>query len=223
MKSRAEFVVLARQRGVRLCRSGRLLMEEGEGGGRTRESRHFSKSLLGVMLRVPAFSPPGEVNGVVLVVAEYLSRPPCPAFHFDEVNPRGEELEGHGARSSQRGTRQCQDSGCSRPAAQPGPGWRPRHPRSGSARLAMGRLVAARPRKLPWGGQCRHSRHLMWLCPGTTGAGAGAVGGRQMHSARAAERSFLASRAVARGIGAHSRAQSLEVQEMRHRGRRQAK
>ena len=210
MKSRAEFVVLARQRGVRLCRSGRLLMEEGEGGGRTRESRHFSKSLLGVMLRVPAFSPPGEVNGVE-------------ACNSAEVNPRGEELEGHGARSSQRGTRQCQDSGCSRPAAQPGPGWRPRHPRSGSARLAMGRLVAARPRKLPWGGQCRHSRHLMWLCPGTTGAGAGAVGGRQMHSARAAERSFLASRAVARGIGAHSRAQSLEVQEMRHRGRRQAK
>ena len=208
MKSRAEFVVLARQRGVRLCRSGRLLMEEGQGGGRTRESRHFSKSLLGVMLPVPAFSPPGEGNA-------------AEAFHFDEVNPRGEELEGHGARSSQRGTRQCQDSGCSRPAAQPG--WRPRHPRSGSARLAMGRLVAARPRKLPWGGQCRHSRHLMWLCPGTTGAGAGAVGGRQMHSARAAERSFLASRAVARGIGAHSRAQSLEVQEMRHRGRRQAK
>ena len=207
MKSRAEFVVLARQRGVRLCRSGRLLMEEGEGGGRTRESRHFSKSLLGVMLRVPAFSPPGEVNGVEACNSE--------------VNPRGEELEGHGARSSQRGTRQCQDSGCSRPAAQPG--WRPRHPRSGSARLVMGRLVAARPRKLPWGGQCRHSRHLMWLCPGTTGAGAGAVGGRQMHSARAAERSFLASRAVARGIGAHSRAQSLEVQEMRHRGRRQAK
>ena len=46
----------------------------------------------------------------------------------------------------------------------------------------MGRLVAARP-KTPWGGQCRHSRHLMWLCPGTTGAGAGRLGA-QMHSAR---------------------------------------
>ena len=205
MKSRAEFVVLSRQRGVRLCRSGRLLME-GEGGWpNAGEEELFKKP----SRRHTACSRFLSTRGVV------------EALHCGLINPRGEELEGHGARSSQRGTRQCQDSGCSRPAAQPG--WRPRHPRSGSARLAMGRLVAARPRKLPWGGQCRHSRHLMWLCPGTTGAGAGAVGGRQMHSARAAERSFLASRAVTRGIGAHSRAQSLEVQEMRHRGRRQAK